>query len=152
MRTFLIATFCLLILPQIASAATAVAAAQNYFMIYYQDSYYNDASYAVSDLSIPSFITLSYKIKNLTKTRSFYTDSLGNRFNCIEKKTYTKCSYKENYVDSGDGTNCIAKYDYYFTVRKKNRIDAIFSEWYQCDDGWYRNIQYGGRTPYKVKR
>lgn len=144
--------FLLILSPSLARAQTVVGASQSYFMTYYDDSYYNDSSYAISELGIPSFETLSFQVKIKSATRASYSDSQGSRFSCVNKPTYTKCSFKGNYIDESDGTNCIESYAYYFTIQKQNRINAIFQEAYQCDDGWYRNIEYRGRTTYKVKK
>lgn len=128
-------------------AQTFVAPSQEYALSYYMDSDGFELGSAVSELGVPSADARSFRIKIASKKRAVYSDSWGSRLICSVVSGSIRCEDRASFVDDVVGVQCTIAVLYVFSGgRRGGAWNATFQENMQCEDGWYRSLEYSGRA------
>jgi hypothetical protein len=141
----------ILLFPAQSNAQTLIAGAAEYYLTYYEDSAGNvtDTAYAIG---VPEVIERAYRVKLVSRKRSVYTDSDGRRYSCTEYPRYTACGNTITFTPDDGVTECEGTASFFFTMKSRNTVDAIFQDEIYCDDGAFIKIQYVGRAPARIIR
>jgi hypothetical protein len=137
----------LLLISVRVEAQTFVAPSQEYALSFYMDSEGVAADSAVSDLGVPSRDSRSFRIRVHSKKRAVYADSWGSRLICSVVSGSIRCEERASFVDDAVGVQCTISVLYLFSgSRRGGSWNALFREYMQCEDGWYRSLEYSGRA------
>ena len=132
-----------------AEAQSVSVKTTDYPLVDYEDSNGASADEAIAAGVVDEYDTKSFKIKILSKKKSFYTDSRGARLWCKERRNATICAASF----PADGTACTTTYTYSFgIIIKKKRLVAVFEELFSCPDGSYIYFRHSGTTRFTIKR
>ncbi len=134
-----------------AEAQTFVAPAQEFLLTYYQDSDGYSLPTAVAELGIPAVEPRAFRIKIFSRKNIVYADSWGSRLRCTQVKTGFKCEYRGSFVDEATGGPCRIAVVYAFSGIRRAAWTSTFQEQMQCEDGWFRVLEYSGRARVRIK-
>jgi hypothetical protein len=141
----------LMLLPLDVAAQTLIVGPAEYYLSHYEDSAGNVTENAYA-IGVPDVVARSFRIKLISRKRSVYSDSDGRRYSCAEYPKYTACGGTIAFTVDDGLTQCEGTAGFFFTIKKRNTVDAIFQDEIYCDDGTFIRIQYVGRAPARVSR
>ena len=134
-----------------AEAQTFVAPAQEFLLTFYQDSDGYSLPEAVAELGIPAVEPRAFRIRIFSRTNIVYADSWGSRLKCSQVRTGLRCEYRGSFIDDTSGASCRITVVYAFSGIRRTSWASTFQEQMQCDDGWFRVLEYSGRAKVRIK-